>query len=281
MGKVALGKMSPLSDLDLILVFDQADTSLDLASRFVSRLQTAISTPMREGILYELDTRLRPSGRSGAPTVSIESFANHHLARAHTWEHIALVPSRIVAGNRAPEARLNAIKAKLISQPREEAQMLNDAQKMWRRIAKHRVKPIGLESMFSKLREGGLMQAEYLAACLILHAGHSLPITSVEFDDLLAFVDDSGALNEAIQFWRIQQLWERLLGKSEQAVASLPADYQARMLAQLQVSSIDQLIAKKKMHSNYVQRRMEQFFASNCLSAEQLESWLERKVSWL
>ena len=281
MGKVALGKMSPLSDLDLIFVFDQVDTSLDLASRFVSRLQTAISTPMREGILYELDTRLRPSGRSGAPTVSIESFANHHLTRAHTWEHIALVPSRIVAGNRAPEARLNAIKATLISQPREELQLLNDAQKMWRRIAQHRVKPIGLESMFSKLREGGLMQAEYLAACLILHAGHSLPITSVEFDDLLALVDDSQPLNEAIQFWRIQQLWERLLGKSEQAVVSLPADYLARMLKQLKVSSIDQLIAKKEMHSSYVQLRMEQFFTSNCLNTEQLESWLESKVSWL
>lgn len=281
MGKVALGKMSPLSDLDLIFVFDQTDTSLDLASRFVSRLQTAISTPMREGILYELDTRLRPSGRSGAPTVSIESFANHHLTRAHTWEHIALVPSRIVAGNRAPEARLNAIKEQLISQPREELQLLNDAQKMWRRIALHRVKPIGLESMFSKLREGGLMQAEYLAACLVLHAGHRLPITSVEFDHLLALVDDSQRLNEAIQFWRIQQLWERLLGKSERAVASLPADYLARMLQQLEVSSIEQLVAKKEMHSNYVQQRMAQFFASNCLNPEQLEDWLESKVNWL
>ncbi|MFT6098926.1 MAG: glutamate-ammonia-ligase adenylyltransferase [Arenicella sp.] len=281
MGKVALGKMSPLSDLDLIFVFDQTDTSLDLASRFVSRLQTAISTPMREGILYELDTRLRPSGRSGAPTVSIESFANHHLTRAHTWEHIALVPSRIVAGNRAPEARLNAIKEQLISQPREELQLLNDAQKMWRRIALHRVKPIGLESMFSKLREGGLMQVEYLAACLILHAGHRLPITSVEFDHLLALVDDSQRLNEAIQFWRIQQLWERLLGKSERAVASLPADYLARMLQQLEVSSIEQLVAKKEMHSNYVQQRMAQFFASNCLNPEQLEDWLESKVNWL
>ncbi|NND00055.1 MAG: hypothetical protein HKN85_07725, partial [Gammaproteobacteria bacterium] len=77
MGKVAIGRMSPLSDLDLIFIFDQDKTSLELASKFVSRLQTAISTPMREGIVYELDTRLRPSGRSGAPTVSIESFETH------------------------------------------------------------------------------------------------------------------------------------------------------------------------------------------------------------
>jgi glutamate-ammonia-ligase adenylyltransferase len=281
MGKVALGKMSPLSDLDLIFVFDQADTSLELASRFVSRLQTAISTPMREGILYELDTRLRPSGRSGAPTVSIESFANHHLTRAHTWEHIALVPSRIVAGNRAPEAQLNAIKAALVSQPRDEIQLLNDSQKMWRRIAEHRVKPIGLDSMFSKLREGGLMQAEYLAACLILHAGYKLPITSVDFDDLLALIEDSKPLDDAIQFWRIQQLWERLLGKSEKTLASVPAEYLATMLEQLEVGSVDQLIAKKELHSTYVQRRMKQFFAAHILPSEELESWLESKVNWL
>jgi glutamate-ammonia-ligase adenylyltransferase len=213
--------------------------------------------------------------------VSIESFANHHLTRAHTWEHIALVPSRIVAGNRAPEAQLNAIKAALVSQPRDEIQLLNDSQKMWRRIAEHRVKPIGLDSMFSKLREGGLMQAEYLAACLILHAGYKLPITSVDFDDLLALIEDSKPLDDAIQFWRIQQLWERLLGKSEKTLASVPAEYLATMLEQLEVGSVDQLIAKKELHSTYVQRRMKQFFAANILPSEELESWLESKVNWL
>jgi len=280
MGKVALGKMSPLSDLDLIFVFDQQQTSLELASRFVSRLQTAISAPMREGILYELDTRLRPSGRSGAPTVSIESFASHHMNRAHTWEHIALVPSRVVAGNRAPEARLNEIKAQLIRQARDQGQLINDAQKMWHRIAEHRVKPIGQDFMFSKLREGGLMQAEYLAACLILQVGHSLPTSSVEFDDLLASIEGSTQLVEAIQFWRCQQLWERLLGKSEQTLESLPSEYLVRLLQQSHVSSVAELVAKKQLYSNFVQRRMEQFFASDCLDSKQLEAWLETQVIW-
>lgn len=281
MGKVALGQMSPLSDLDLIFVFDQNDTSLELASRFVSRLQTAISTPMREGILYELDTRLRPSGRSGAPTVSIESFANHHLTRAHSWEHIALVPSRVVAGNRAPEARLNSIKTQLLSQPRDRLQLVNDAQKMWRRIAEHRVKPIALDCMFSKLREGGLMQAEYLAACLILDAGHCLPLHSVEFNQLLSLVDDSNQLKDAIRFWRGQQLWERLLGKSEQALSMLPAEYLTRILEQSNLDTIDQLVAVKAGHSDYVQQRMETFFYSSCLDLEPLDNWLESKVNWL
>jgi len=281
MGKVALGKMSPLSDLDLIFVFDQENTSLELASRFVNRLQTAISTPMREGILYELDTRLRPSGRSGAPTVSIDSFANHHLDRAHSWEHIALVPSRVVAGNREPEARLNQIKAELLGRSRNERQLLHDAQKMWHRIAEHRVRAMGLDLMFSKLREGGLMQTEYLAACLILAAGHSLPSSSVEFDDLLNLVEDSRELADAMQFWRCQQLWERLLGRSEQALQSLPEEYLRRLLEQSQVNSVEELMKKKERYVNYVQFRMKTFFSKSPLNVQQLDSWLETKVNWI
>lgn len=281
MGKVALGKMSPLSDLDLIFVFDQQDTSLELASRFVSRLQTAISTPMREGILYELDTRLRPSGRSGAPTVSIESFASHHLQRAHTWEHIALVPSRVVAGNRAPQARLNEIKAQLVKQGRDPKQLVNDSQKMWGRIAEHRVKAMGPELMFSKLRRGGLMQAEYLASCLILEAGHGLSASNVEFDALLAQIDGASKLASVIQFWRIQQLWERLLGRSEQALENIPSEYLQRLLAQSEVSTLEQLIAKKVEYSRYVEQRMEALFGASVLDSNQLEAWLETKVTWL
>ena len=280
MGKIALGKMSPLSDLDLIFVFDQEKTSLELASRFVSRLQTAISTPMREGILYELDTRLRPSGRSGAPTVSIDSFENHHLDRAHTWEHIALVPSRVVAGNREPESKLNEIKSMLITRARSEVQLLNDSQKMWHRIAEHRVKEIGQDRMFSKLRKGGLMQAEYLAACLILAAGHTLPSTIVEFDDLLELVETSGELANAIDFWRCQQLWERLLGWSEKDIFSLPNEYLLTLLKQSKVSTIEELIEKKEYYSNFVEERMSALFSDNILDDQQLEEWLETKVHW-
>jgi len=281
MGKVALGKMSPLSDLDLIFVFDQEETTLELASRFVSRLQTAIATPMREGILYELDTRLRPSGRSGAPTVSVESFASHHRQRAHTWEHIALVPSRVVAGNRAPEIRLNEIKAQLLKTPRDQAQLNHDAQKMWRRIAEHRVKSYAPELMFSKLREGGLMQAEYLAACLIIQPGHSGASSEADFDQLLMQVDDSEKLSEVIQFWRVQQLWERLLGKSEQPLDSLPDLYLRRLLEHSGVATLEQLIDKKKEYSSYVLSRMDTLFDANRLTPEQLENWLESNVSWL
>ena len=280
MGKVALGRMSPLSDLDLIFVFDHENTSLELASRFVARLQTAIAAPMREGILYELDTRLRPSGRSGAPTVSIESFANHHLKQAHTWEHIALVPSQVVAGNRATEAKLNQIKSSLIGQQRDALQLSYDAQKMWQRIAEHRVKAVSVDIMFSKLREGGLMQAEYLAACEVLTHGHSLTADSPDFDVLLAQIDSNSQLSEIIQFWRIQQLWERLLGNTDQPVNSMPKPYLELLLKQSGVSTLEELLEKKEKYASFVEQRMQQLFIEYETSAEELDSWQETGVQW-
>lgn len=287
MGKVALKKMSPLSDLDLIFIFDPEITELELASKFVSRLQTAISTPMREGVVYELDTRLRPSGRSGAPTVSIDSFAAHQMSRAHTWEHIALVPSRVVAGDRRLEAKIDQIKQQVLTTPRNPEQLRGDAAKMWHRIAVHRVKELDSHLMFSKLRPGGLMQSEYLAACLILRNQNSMPNSheaSVEFEVLLqTAVRDTKMQNlpKIIQFWRIQQLWERLLGFSEQPLESLPKTYLARLLKQSGVNSLAELLAKKQRYAEQVITASKALFSHSDHSEAELKSWLEAKVQWL
>lgn len=287
MGKVALKKMSPLSDLDLIFIFDPQLTDLALASKFVSRLQTAISTPMREGVVYELDTRLRPSGRSGAPTVSINSFATHQMTRAHTWEHIALVPSRVVAGDRRLELRIDQIKQQVLTTTRNRQQLKGDAAKMWNRIAIHRVKEFDSDLMFSKLRPGGLMQSEYLAACLILRHQNSTQNfyeASVEFDQLLATAvhnTEIANLPEIIQFWRIQQLWERLLGFSEQPLESLPKTYLARLLKQSGVNSLAELLAKKQRYAEQVINASKAIFYHSDDSEFEVDSWLETKVQWL
>ena len=283
MGKVALRRMSPLSDLDLIFVFDPDDVSLEIASRFVSRLQTAISTPMREGIVYELDTRLRPSGRSGAPVVSIESFAVHHRERAHTWEHIALMPSRVVAGNKALIEKIDEIKQTVISSPREHDQLMRDALKMWNRIMTHRISDGDASLMNSKLAVGGLMQSEYLAACLILRHHGVLGVDDVSFEALLSqSLAGSGVadLLEIIQFWRIQQLWERLLGKTGEPLESISTNYLKTLLAQSGVDSLEQLIDKKKRYAAQVDGAMKQFFADYSMTQKEIDDWIEVAVQW-
>jgi len=302
MGKVALQRMSPLSDLDLIFVFDPKDISLGAASRYVSRLQTAISTPMREGIVYELDTRLRPSGRSGAPIVSIESFASHHRQRAHTWEHIALMPSRVVAGNKALIDRIDVIKRQVIETPRDQEQFLRDAFKMWNRVATHRITDSAPELMNSKLSVGGLMQAEYLASCLVLNNREALNCDDVTFTSLLqqslhqdALYKKAGLLNdktllsnnelamlpEIIQFWRIQQLWERLLNKTNQPLSSIAPHYLDRLLNQSGVASLDELMSKKAYYAKIVEQATTDLFAPLEMNSDDLEQWQEVSIKWL
>ena len=97
------------SDLDLIFIFD-ADEDRALRrprplpvptyyARLGQRLIRALTAPTAEGPLYEIDTRLRPSGNVGPVACSLANFERYQLNVAQTWEHQALTRARVVAGD--------------------------------------------------------------------------------------------------------------------------------------------------------------------------------------
>ncbi len=104
------GTLHANSDLDLIIIFDSGsdDKSEGLKSipsrQYYSRLTkafiTAISAPMTEGKLYEIDMRLRPSGFQGPVATSWNSYQNYQKNEAWVWEHLALTRARGIAGNK-------------------------------------------------------------------------------------------------------------------------------------------------------------------------------------
>lgn len=107
MGSLGARQLNAGSDLDLIVIYDaegedSSDGPRPLATRaYYSRLTqaliTAVSAPTAEGRLYEVDMRLRPSGRQGPVATSVQSFENYQLTEAWTWEHLALTRARVVA----------------------------------------------------------------------------------------------------------------------------------------------------------------------------------------
>ena len=108
MGSLGSGVLHANSDLDLIIIYDadgndqsEGDRSLS-ARQYYSRLTkafiTAISAPMMEGRLYEIDMRLRPSGFQGPVATSWSSYQNYQKNEAWVWEHLALTRARAVAG---------------------------------------------------------------------------------------------------------------------------------------------------------------------------------------
>lgn len=208
LGKMGTQRMAPQSDLDLIFITGD-DIDPNIAAKAIRRIRTILTAKLSEGIAYELDMRLRPSGRAGPPAVKLSSFMDHHMTRAKTWEHIALCSARVVAGDRDLGCQVEAKIEDILSRPRDTHQLRKDAQLMWHRLSEQRITKTPITEFNAKLREGGLMQAEYIQNCLRL-AGQ-----------------DTSDMNDAISFWSEQQIWERLLGLTDLLLENAPAHFKA------------------------------------------------------
>ncbi len=134
MAVVALGKcggreMMAGSDLDLLLVYDHPEAVTAStggarplpASQYFIRLAhalvAALTAPGREGPLYAVDVRLRPSGNKGPVAVPLSGFRRYHATEAWTWERMALTRARVVAGPPALRRRVQAALREALAGP--------------------------------------------------------------------------------------------------------------------------------------------------------------------
>ncbi|MCA0422127.1 MAG: bifunctional [glutamine synthetase] adenylyltransferase/[glutamine synthetase]-adenylyl-L-tyrosine phosphorylase [Proteobacteria bacterium] len=174
-GKLGSREMTATSDLDLVIVYDApADAMSDgekplFASewyaRLTQRLISAISAQLRNGTLYEIDLRLRPSGRKGPVAVSLNAFRSYQEEEAETWEHMALSRARPVAGDAGLSAELMAIITRVISVPRDRKKTAREIARMRALMDQER----GPSGKFDfKLMPGGLVDIEFVAQFLVL-----------------------------------------------------------------------------------------------------------------
>ena len=125
-GIIAYGKLGGLelsygSDLDIVFLHDSRGSEqvtngkrpVDNAiffTRLVRRLMHFLTTQTSTGALYEIDTRLRPSGRKGLLVTSLDAFERYQEENAWTWEHQALLRARPVAGSAAVAQEFDRIR---------------------------------------------------------------------------------------------------------------------------------------------------------------------------
>ncbi len=106
-GKMASREMTIASDLDFIMIYGAGDTTAEsngekplAASQYFARLPqrlvAAVTAPTSEGVLYNADMRLRPSGNAGPLATSLTAFRLYQEESAWTWEHLALTRARVV-----------------------------------------------------------------------------------------------------------------------------------------------------------------------------------------
>ncbi len=175
MGSLGAGRLNTGSDLDLIVIYDPAaveasDGKRPLAARqYYARLTqamvTALTAQTAEGRLYQVDMRLRPSGRQGPVATSLDSFRSYQMSEAWTWEHLALTRARVLCGACDLADEVEAMRRAILTAKSRGPTICADVAAMRARLAE--AKP-GLAAWEAKLGPGKLLDIELLAQMLAL-----------------------------------------------------------------------------------------------------------------
>jgi glutamate-ammonia-ligase adenylyltransferase len=232
-GKLGSIELGHNSDLDLVFIYDanrndqtDGEKSIDNETFFIRLGQKIIHILMARlasGVLYEVDVRLRPSGRSGMLVSSLDAFEKYQLNDAWTWEHQALVRARPIVGSPKLIEKFRTIRSKILSKTRDQVQLITDVSNMRKKMleqlkSKKRIsiKPQkGLNGglmgknkpMFDiKHDEGGIIDIEFIVQAKVLSHAH-------QFADLTCWSDnmriiDSLEINSIFSFEEAKSLRE-------------------------------------------------------------------------
>ena len=181
------------SDLDLVFLHDSqgsrqqtcGERVLDngvFFARLAQRIIHGLTTLTASGKLYEVDTRLRPSGASGLLVSSLNSFTAYQQQQAWTWEHQALVRARPVAGSPALGDAFRAVRRQVLSRRRDPDTLRQDVWQMRRRMraSLDKSRPGRFDI---KQGRGGVVDIEFLIQYLVLR-------WAAEHPELLEYTDN-------------------------------------------------------------------------------------------
>jgi glutamate-ammonia-ligase adenylyltransferase len=161
MGTIAGREFTYHSDLDLIFLCSRVSDDISVTSRVGQRLISYLANMTGAGIAYAVDTRLRPSGRQGVLVTSFERFENYQLENAETWEHIALLRARAIAGQTDDaQNMLEDVRQKVLA---SSTMRWNYVEELRATVERERARP-SEHSVALKAGRGGLMDVDFLAA---------------------------------------------------------------------------------------------------------------------
>ncbi len=215
MGKLGGRELGYHSDLDLIFLYPGgAAPGYERYARLAQRFMAFLQMPLREGRLYQCDTRLRPSGNQGALVIGAEGFARYHVGealpggaardgaggpvRSQLWERQALLRARFVAGD---AALFEAIRAQVLEPvvygAQDRAALAGEIRRMRERMETELAKE-ATRGKNPKTGRGGLVDVEFAAQFLQLAHGHDHPaIRTGSTPEALVRLRAAGLLKEA------------------------------------------------------------------------------------
>lgn len=207
MGKLGSREMTASSDLDLILIYDfdheQPDSDGERSlhggqyfARFTQRLISAFTTRTNYGVLYDVDMRLRPSGRAGPVASRLDAFADYQDREAWTWEHMALTRARVISASPQFRAQIEQIIRDVLTRPRDRHIIASDVAEMRRAIALEK----GEDDIWDlKYAAGGMVDIEFIAQYLqLVHAAEKPEILNISTVQVLENAARLGILSQSV-----------------------------------------------------------------------------------
>ena len=222
LGKFGGRELAQGSDLDITVVYDAPDgAGADYFTRLTQRLIAALSAPTEEGLLYEVDMQLRPSGSKGPVAVSKRAFERYYADEAWTWELLALTRLRAVAGDPALGNEIEALARARLVRPMDRAKIFADVAAMRARMDKERPAK-GRWDL--KLYPGGFVDVEFIAQAMqlvtaarapeVLHPNTSVALAGLTAAGALAWEDAEPLLAGWRLYSQLQQ-WLRIVWEGQ------------------------------------------------------------------
>jgi glutamate-ammonia-ligase adenylyltransferase len=193
-GKLGGMELGYSSDLDLVFLHDSHGEHQETSGakpipnqlffvRLAQRIVHLLTMHSAAGRLYEVDVRLRPSGKGGLLVTNIEAFAQYQREEAWTWEHQALLHARAVAGASALRARFEAVRLDVLANHVRRPTLRDEVRAMRERMRRELAKG-DAEHFDIKQDAGGIADIEFLAQYWALKWAHDYPPVALFSDTI-------------------------------------------------------------------------------------------------
>lgn len=182
-GSMAVYDMSITSDLDLVFVIDHLSFTAEarvFMQKWVRRIIHHLGSQMYHGLLYEIDLQLRPNGQSGPLVTSKSEFEKYQKTQAWTWEHAAMVKSRMVLGSTAQKKWHQNLRHDILKQVRDPQKVNNDL--------------VEMAGKLQQLKGTKFHQKDFLMLGQVLIHAHNFPELLL-IDDMMLLEDRLKQLN--------------------------------------------------------------------------------------
>lgn len=243
-GKLGGKELGYVSDLDVIFLFDDEDQEAPgLYAKLAQRFITWMTAHTPAGILFDIDTALRPDGASGMLVSSVGAFERYQTSSAWLWEHQALTRARFCAGDAAIGARFEAIREQVLRIDRSDraAEIAKEVAAMRRRMRDAHPNHSSLFDL--KHDAGGMIDIEFIVQYLVLLHAAAYPQLTINVGNIALLklcaslgLIDAGLADDAATAYRAMRRLQhqmRLQGQDNARVAPALVEAHARCVVKL------------------------------------------------